>query len=874
MRHLLALFCLLLPFGSHAQPAESLRLTVDFKSTPLLEAINHLEKKFDLTFSFPRDEVTSKNVNCHFYEASWEEIDQCLFALNALTSERLGDGYVTLRPVSPAEEKTWNFCVQVIDQENTPLPFATIGVARTGRAASADDTGRFSGSLPAALMDEITIQSLGFEQVKLAISDLVGQGCPTTTLSPSSIDLASVVVAEYLSDGITATADGRQVNFDPGQAPAVPGFAGTEVTRMLAFLPGINNVNESAGNLSIRGGSRDQNLVLWDGIPVYTSGHYFGMISNFNAELVDEVSVWRGQAEAAFGGRVSGVIKINTDREVSDHLQAGVELNLLGVNAFVKAPLIKGKSDLHLGYTSSLNGFLGAPTYQSYRTQVFQGDAFERILGAEENSLPISEEFDFQEFNGRWQYNISEQQQLTISGFLQHDNFRYQLGGGFRTYTEDLMTDNAGVSLNYSKQFANQSKLSIQAALTDFSNQGNTLFESREVETSDRRASALQEASLSVAYHFTARKNDVLKLGTQLQQYGNELDFNFSNNLADSLNRVSITDGEATAVAAFGTYVWSPSGSPWRAELGLRMQYYQPTAKVYPEPRISGSYQLNDQWILKAGYGKNHQFPLEIITFNAQRLSGTTPLWTLADGQRTKVLASKEASFGISGHPKGWLIDLEFYTKRVDGLSTLGSTVQNEGFLHGNSRSKGLDLLIKKRWKNFRTWAIYSLSKTEWRFPFRETATNPEAGYFPADNDRRHQLRVVNTYQHNNWSFSLGWRIHSGSRYTVPGQIRIRSRGDGTTPIVNVQQGPLNASKLPAFHRLDLSAFYDFPRVKDRGLIGKIGFSLLNIYGWTNLLDRQFLVQYDRDNDPPIDIEQVDKLGLGFTPNLVVKVGF
>ncbi|MFT6000232.1 MAG: hypothetical protein ACI81P_002693, partial [Neolewinella sp.] len=156
MRHLLALFCLLLPFGSHAQPAESLRLTVDFKSTPLLEAINHLEKKFDLTFSFPRDEVTSKNVNCHFYEASWEEIDQCLFALNALTSERLGDGYVTLRPVSPAEEKTWNFCVQVIDQENTPLPFATIGVARTGRAASADDTGRFSGSLPAALMDEIT----------------------------------------------------------------------------------------------------------------------------------------------------------------------------------------------------------------------------------------------------------------------------------------------------------------------------------------------------------------------------------------------------------------------------------------------------------------------------------------------------------------------------------------------------------------------------------------------------------------------------------------------------------------------------------------------------------------------------------------------
>jgi hypothetical protein len=246
----------------------------------------------------------------------------------------------------------------------------------------------------------------------------------------------------------------------------------------------------------------------------------------------------------------------------------------------------------------------------------------------------------------------------------------------------------------------------------------------------------------------------------------------------------------------------------------------------------------------------------------------------LADGQRTQVLASKESSFGISGQPKGWLIDLELYQKKVDGLSTFGSTIQNEGFLHGNSRSKGLDLLIKKRWKNFRTWAIYSLSKTEWRFPFPESPTSPKQGYFPADNDRRHQLRIVNTYQHQNWSFSLGWRIHTGSRFTVPGQIRIRTRPGSDTPIVGVRPGPLNASTLPAFHRLDLSAFYSFTSAKDRGLKGKIGVSLLNLYGWNNSLDRQFLVLYDEENDPPVDIQPVDRLGLGFTPNLVVKLGF
>ncbi|WP_020567112.1 TonB-dependent receptor [Neolewinella persica] len=874
MRYLLVFFCLLFPLGSYAQPTEDLRLTIDFKDTPLLDAITHLERKFGLIFSFPREEVTSKNVNCHFYNASWEEIDQCLFAINTLTAKRLDDGYVTLRPVRPEEEKTWNLCLQVVSYDNTELPFATIGVARTGRAVSADASGKFVGKLPAALTDEITIQSLGFKQVQFAVADFVGKGCPTITLSPSSIELASVVIAEYLTDGITATPDGRQVNFDPGQAPAVPGFAGTEITRMLALLPGVNNIGESAGNLSIRGGSRDQNLVLWDGIPVYSSGHYFGMISNFNAELVDDVSVWRGQAEAAFGGRVSGVIKINTDREITERLRAGAELNLLGVNAFVKAPLIKGKSDLHLGYTASMNGLLEAATYQSYRAQVFQGDAFEKILNAAENDLTITEDFDFKEFNGRWQYNFNDQQQLTISGFLQRDDYGYLLGRVPRTFSENIETNNAGASLNYVHRFSERRQLSIQAALTDFSNLGNTGFVNLRNAISENRSSALQETSIRVNYDVPVRDNDVLKLGTQLQRYGHELDFSFSNELADTLNRVSVTDGSADAIAAFGTYVWSPEGSPWRAEFGLRMQYYQPTEKVYPEPRISGSFRLNDQWILKAGYGENHQFPLEIITFDAQRLSATTPLWTMADGQRTRVLASKESSFGISGQPKGWLIDLELYHKQVDGLSTLGSTLQNEGFLHGDSRSKGLDLLIKKRWKNFRTWAIYSLSKTEWRFPFRTRPTEPEPGYFPADNDRRHQLRIVNTYQHNNWSFSLGWRIHSGNRYTVPGQIRISFRGDERIPRIQEEPGPLNDAKLPAFHRLDFSAFYDFTSSKDRGLTGKIGISLLNLYNRNNSLGRQFLIQYNRDKDPPVDIQQVDKLGLGFTPNLMVKVGF
>lgn len=871
MRFLLPILFVVLPLALAAQPAEEVRLTANFTNTPLLEAIQHLEKKFGLIFSFPQAAVTGVRANCRFEAAGWAEIDQCLFAANLLTCERLDDGYVTLRPNAAETEQNWNFCLRISGQGDTPLPFAPIGVSRTGRAVSTDDQGQFSGNLRAAATDSLTIQYLGYAPLRLSVKDAVAGGCPTFTLVPASVELAAVLVAEYLTDGITATPDGRRVNFDPQATPPVPGFAGTEVYRMLSLLPGVNNAGETAGDLNIRGGSRDQNLVLWDGIPVYTSGHYFGMISNFNAELIDQVSVWRGQAEAAYGGRVSGVVKIDTDRNVSDRLSAGAELNLLGVNAFVKAPLVKGKSDLHLGYTASLDGLLAAPTYQQYRAQVFQGDAYERILEAENST----EKFAFQEFNGRWQYNLNEHEQLTLSGFMQQDDFSYQLNPSrFVSLAEAVSTRNAGGSLQYTRKWAGKKQLEIQAVMTDFANQGDSRLTERRNEQSDVRMSAIRESSLRVSYDFPAGESSAFKTGFQLQQFDHELGLNFTNTLADTSNRISINDGKAVAAAAFGTYVWAPANSPWRAELGLRLQQYGPTQKVYPEPRISGSYRFSDGWLLKAGYGGNHQFSLEIINLNAQRVSATTPLWTLADGQRTQVLASREGSFGISGQPKGWLFDLEVYHKRVDGLSTIGSTVLNQGFLTGNSRSTGLDLLVKKRWGNLRTWAIYSLSKTEWRFPFPENSREAGTGYFPADNDRRHQLRLVNTWQSGPWSFSLGWRLHSGKRYTVPETITIRTRANGGDPVIRLRQGPLNGATLPVFHRLDLSAFYDFSAKQPSGWHGRIGLSLLNLYNQENLLERRFFLQYNAQADPPVKVEPIDKVGLRLTPNVVVKVGF
>ncbi len=809
------------------QAPAGLRLTQDFTDVALLDAITHLEKQFGLRFSFPREPVEQATVNCRFENAGWETINQCLFAAHHLEAERLKNGYVTLRPVSTTTIREWSLCLQIQGDDGKPLSYATVGVQASGLGGNTDENGRFAGALKAAATDSLVVQYLGYEPQRHCLQDLLRESCPTLRLAPAAFELASVTVEEYLADGITATPDGRRVTFDTRKTPPIPGFAGTEVYRMLSLLPGINNAGETAGDLNIRGGSRDQNLILWDGIPIYTSGHYFSMISNFNAALIDEVNVWRGPAEAGYGGRVSGVVQLTTDREVVTKLAAGAEVNLLGANLHAKIPVVRNKSDVHLGLTSSIDGLIPGPTYQSYRKQVFQGQAFDLVLRADEGALDKTEAFDFTEFNGRWQYNFTDRHQLTLSGFTQRDDFSYTLSQGNtnRFFSERLSTRNAGLSLNYRQTFSGGQQLTAQVAETAFRNQGATSYQERRNEEAEQRRSEITETSVRLHYDFKPGQQGQFKTGLQAQRYGYRVGFGFLNTLADTSGTENIGDEDVRATALFGTYVWQPPQQKFRAEIGLRLQYYEPANTVYAEPRLSGSLRLHDDWLLKAGYGENHQFPAEIIFLNPQRVSATIPLWTLADGDRVKVLHSKEGSIGITGQPKSWLFEVEVYHKRVDGLSTFGSNVQNNGIVAGNALASGLDVLIKKRWKKWRSWAIYSLSKTDWRFPFREDSLRlgSESDYFPADNDRRHQLRLVNTYQHNNWSFSVGWRIHSGSRFTAPGEARLLARGGGQDPLIRLIRGPNNAETLPAFHRLDLSAFYAFGATASRGLKGRVG---------------------------------------------------
>ena len=96
----------------------------------------------------------------------------------------------------------------------------------------------------------------------------------------------------------------------PKKLGILPGLIEADVLQVMQQIPGINSVNESVSSINARGGTHDQNLFLWNGIKMYQTGHFFGLISVFNPNLAHTISIIKSGSSAFYGESVSSVVDI------------------------------------------------------------------------------------------------------------------------------------------------------------------------------------------------------------------------------------------------------------------------------------------------------------------------------------------------------------------------------------------------------------------------------------------------------------------------------------------------------------------------------------------------------------------------------------
>ncbi|NJB84673.1 outer membrane cobalamin receptor [Lewinella marina] len=836
-----------------AQQRAELSITANWSDEPLPRVLAELERDYGIPFSYLDATVAGKVVNCQLVEAGWDELAHCLFTLHGVQARRTAGGAVNLVP-----DPYHRFCLRVTDLQGEALPFVTLSDPAGGWVTYSDGDGFYAGHVRA---DSLRVEFLGYAPVSVGPA---GPECQEVKLQPAGIELAQVTVRDYLSPGVSTTVDGRQVVIQPASTPPLPGFTEGELYRWISLLPGVSNRGESAGDLSIRGGARDQNLILWDGIPVYAPGHYFGMISHFEPGLVEEVRLQRGHATAGYGGRLSGVVEMETDAAPAPGLVGGAAANLLYGSAYLKTPLAAGRSDLQLAARRSLHGWLGGPTYQSYREQVFQRQADDTRLRGFRRPVTNEETAGFGEFNGRYLQRINPATTLTASAYRQHNDYRYAEEGGYAvTYlTDALESRNHGLGLSlHHRRPSTGSEWRWELTRSRFTNAGHYRFREFRVGSEDSLSTHIAETSLRGEYA-TDLAGGRLTVGTQAQHLDNGYRISRSNRLL-AISREDERTARTTILSPYAEYRRS-LGRSAEVRLGLRVPYYGPTGRGYAEPRLSGYYRLGPNWQARVAYGTNHQYVAEVAELNAYRISTRATLWTLADDQRVPLSTGRESSLGLTGRHHGWSFDVEAYHKRAEGLPSINQlpTVAGPLIQRLASRSSGLDLLLERRWYHYAAWGRYSLSRTDWRLDRKGSA------FFSANNDQRHQLQLMLSRSLDRWDLAAGWQYRTGQRYTA---LSLIQEQDGKRRLAAAD---INAARLPDYHRLDLTLRYRcFAPARQSGLRATLELSLLNVYGRENLLERGYRAREGAsDGADGVVLEAADRVGLGFTPNFGARI--
>jgi hypothetical protein len=270
------------------------------------------------------------------------------------------------------------------------------------------------------------------------------------------------------------------------------------------------------------------------------------------------------------------------------------------------------------------------------------------------------------------------------------------------------------------------------------------------------------------------------------------------------------------------------------------MSYLDQNQKYYADPRLSVSFDVTNRFRLKAAGGQYHQFSNRLI--REDPLQGDRAFWMLSDGDVFPVGRSLQAIAGGSYHTRDFLVDIEGYWKDLDGLTEFGSMRWRKGerpegidlsdrIFQGTGEAMGVELLFQKKTGLNTGWVSYSLGRTEYLFP------DISENRFPASHDSTHEFKIVDSHRWKSFTFSGNWVYGSGKPYTKPiGVDEITLPNEQIWEIVIL--GEKNSYRLPAYHRLDLSATWHF--WSGETTRANTGVAIFNAYNNKNIWRKEY----------------------------------
>ncbi len=620
------------------------------------------------------------------------------------------------------------------------------------------------------------------------------------------------------------------------QIPAVMGEV--DVIRSLQMLPGVTKAGEGASGFNVRGGAEDQNLVLLDEAIIYNTSHLFGFFSVFNADAIKDVKLYKGGIPSRFGGRASSVLDIRQKDGNSKDLKLTGGIGAVSSRFAIEGPTFKEKGSFILAGRASYANIFLALANNSNRAGFYDLNLKTNYELDTKNKLYLSGYFGNDNFklsnfftnsygnlsgNLRWNHIFNDKLFSNLSLIYSRYNYNLEINAEGIDWKSDIDNYNLKYDLKYYLNDKLKVDFGVSGIYYNF-NPGelNPLNESSGINRLKLDNKYARETGIYTGLEYKVldrltlqgglRYSNFNRLGKQtLNDYANALPVIYNSQLGiyERAEPIGETEyGSGKSIASFGNF----------------------------EPRFAMSYQLNEKSSVKASYNRMAQY-LHLVS----NTMSATPLDVWAPSG--KFLKPQIADLYAIGYFRNfnndtYSLETEAYYKTIknrvdyiDGADLIAQNTIETEILIGESRAYGLEFLLRKNKGKFTGWLAYTLSKAEQRTPGGRAGglgINNGAWYSTAY-DRTHDISFTGSYKLNDkWRFNTNFAFQTGRPVTYPnGQFQYNELSIPTF-------SKRNTSRLPAYHRLDLSATLIPRKNKDRKWQGEWVFGIYNAYNRKN----------------------------------------
>lgn len=707
---------------------------------------------------------------------------------------------------------------------------ATVYVKELGIGTHTNPYGFYSISMPAGSYT-VTFSYIGFT-THAKLLNMATSREYNVEMKPENVLEEVEITSERQDKNINSTQMGT-IQLSAQKAKKLPVIFGeSDILKVLQLMPGVQSAGEGNSGFYVRGGGPDQNLILLDDAVVYNTGHLFGFFSVFNTDALNNVTLIKGGMPAKYGGRLSSVVDVSMKEGNMKEYHAEGGIGLIASRLTIEGPIKKEKGSFMLS---------GRRTYIDALIKPF----------AKKGSTLASSGYFFYDANLKANYKITDKDRVYMSGYFGRDKFKFGSSSG--NFNADIPWGNSTATIRWNHLFNNRLFLNTTAVYNDY----KFSFGAKQGEFDFKLSSGVRDYNAKVDLDYFSAFNHNFKTGLAYTYHKF-----IPNQISGSSGEVELTpnnalikyahEGGAYIMDEFDLFKWLKVNAgvrySWFGQTGPYVTYTKdlngkPTdstvyqrgelAQTYGglEPRLNMRFEVSEKSSIKASVTKTYQY-IHLISNNGSTLP--TDLWVPS----TLIVRPQESWQYSLGYFRNFFdnaleTSVEVYYKDLKNQVEYRSgyvpnTIQDPelDFVFGNGFAYGAEFFVNKTKGKFTGWIGYTLAWTYRKFPDLNNGNR-----YPAKYDRRHDLSIVGTYEASpKWTFSTVFVYGSGNAITLPTNYYFISQN------IVPEYSNLNAYRLFAYHRLDLSAVLtpQKQKRKNKRWESSWAFSVYNIYSRQN----------------------------------------